>query len=72
MISNRQYFLCYDTPLSFDPKFTHLRRKGRQLTDKYDGLKFMLEVASKLCGIYGEGTHWIEDEDGSVVTLDDI
>lgn len=66
-MGNMQYFLCYDTPVGFINGVVH-RRVGREKIHIHSTNKaFSLGVADKMCELYGNRTHWIEDETGEIV-----
>jgi hypothetical protein len=70
MIGNILYKLCYDTPLGYNSNGEIHRRKGSETTSmgrQYDR-DYNILWTEKMCEIYGDGTHWIEDEEGQKVT----
>lgn len=66
--SNIRYLLCYDTPVGKLPNGSMAMHKGKQYLDTFENsLEDVIAVCNTLTSIYGQGTHWIEDEAGEKV-----
>lgn len=64
----QKYFLCYDVQVAGQASVT---RQGRSETIFPYDKDFSLVVCDNLCDIHGQGTHWIEDETGTVITREE-
>lgn len=68
MTRNIVYYLCYNTPVGERPDGSFVYRVGKQTLD-FD--KFDLDMNKSVCetmnSMYGDGTHWVEDETGEKV-----
>lgn len=62
-MGNIVFFLCYDVVLRFGLSYGIHRAGKNKLHDSYDkGLA--ISLAEHYNKMFGEGTHWIEDETG--------
>lgn len=70
MTSNIQYYLCYNAPIGKRQDGTVVYRNGKQTLDfsQFD-LDANKDVCDSMNEMFGDNTHWVEDETGEKVYL---
>lgn len=63
-----RYYLAYDTPVGKRPDGSFVMKVGRQeVSEPCQDAKSAAGICDLMLSIYGDDTHWIEDENGAKI-----